>query len=145
VVGRFLIVTGVSTLVCGLAVAGASAAARSAPSTVRAHLVVPVSIASTAPGWLAWVERQTLDRVLGGARPVHTYLIPYPRKIAVVWVFDRVVICGMCSAPSNASLPRGRAIRVSYDRRTHLLRAADGMRFCEVRGSSPPLANCLRR
>lgn len=143
-VGRSLIATSASILVCGLAVAGASAAARSLPSAVRAHLV-PVSIAATTPRWLASVERQTLDRVFGGARPVHTQLIPYPKKIAVVWVFDRVVICGMCSAPSNASLPRGRVIRVSYDRHTHALRAADGMRFCEARGSWPPLAECLRR
>jgi hypothetical protein len=102
-------------------------------------------IAATTPRWLASAERQTLDRVFGGARPVHTQLLPYPKKIAVVWSFDRVVICGMCSAPSNASLPRGRVIRVSYDRRTHVLRAADGMRFCEARGSWPPLAECLRR
>jgi hypothetical protein len=97
------------------------------------------------PRWLAAAERQTLLRVFGGARPVRTYLIGYPNKIAVVWVFDRVVICGACSAPSNASLPRGRVIRLSYDRRTHTIRAADGMRFCETRGSYPPRAACLRR
>jgi hypothetical protein len=34
---------------------------------------------------------------------------------------------------------------VSYDRSTHLFRADDGMRFCEAHGSSPPLAECLRR
>jgi hypothetical protein len=104
-----------------------------------------VSAASPTPSWLASAERQTLSRVFGGARPVQTRLIAYPKKIAVVWMFDRVVICGMCSAPSSASLPRGRVIRVSYDRHTHVLRAADGMRFCEARGSSPPLAECLRR
>jgi hypothetical protein len=144
VVGRSLIATSATILVCGLAVAGASATARSLPSAVGANSV-PVSISATTPHWLASVERQTLDRVFGGARPVHTQLIPYPKKIAVVWVFDRVVICGMCSAPSNASLPHGRAIRVSYDRHTHALRAADGIRFCEARGSWPPLTECLRR
>ena len=86
-----------------------------------------------------------LDRVFGDARPVHTYLVPYPRKIAVVWMFDRVVVCGACSAPSNASLPRGRVIRVSFDGRTHVVRMADGLRFCESRGPYPPLAACLRR
>jgi len=125
VVGRFLIATSAAILVCGLASS--------------------VSIAATTPRWLASAERQTLDRVFGAAGPVHTYLIPYPKKVAVVWVFGRVVVCGMCSAPSNASLPRGRVIRVSYDRRTHVLLAADGMRFCEARSSSPPLADCLRR
>lgn len=101
--------------------------------------------ATPSPSWLARAEQQMLNRVFEHARPVHTYLIPYPRKIAVVWVFDRVVICGGCSAPSNASLPRGKVIRVSFDRITHAVRSADGLRFCEMRGSYPPLAACLRR
>jgi hypothetical protein len=130
VVGRSLIATSASVLGCVFAVCTYAA---------------PVSTASPTPRWLVSAERQTLDRVFGGARPVHTQLIPYAKKIAVVWVFDRVVICGACSAPSNASLPRGRVIRVSYDRSTHLFRAADGMRFCKAHGSSPPLAECLRR
>lgn len=129
-VGRSLIAASASILVCGFA--------------VRAH-AAPVSAASATPRWLASAERQTLDRVFGGARPVHTQLISYAKKVAVVWTFDRVVVCGACSAPSNASLPRGRVIRVSYDRHTHVPLAADGMRFCEARGSWPPLAECLRR
>ena len=104
-----------------------------------------LAVKASPPRWLAAAERQTLQRVFGGARPVHTYLIGYPNKIAVVWTFDRVVICGACSAPSNASLPRGRVIRLSFDRRTHAVRAADGIRFCEARGSYPPRAACLRR
>ena len=112
-----------------------------------AALGLPVAAAAKAParGWLAAAERQTLAGVFADARPVRTYLIGYPSKIAVVWVFDRVVVCGACSAPTNASLPRGRVIRLSYDRRTHAVRAADGMRFCEARGSYPPRAECLRR
>jgi hypothetical protein len=98
-----------------------------------------------APRWLVSAEQQMLDRVFEHAQPVHTYFIPYPRKIAVVWVFRRVVICGACSAPSNASLPRGRVIRVSFDRRTHAVRESDGLRFCETRGPYPPLAECLHR
>lgn len=97
------------------------------------------------PRWLAPVERQFLDRVLDGARPVRTYLVSYPRKIAVVFEFDRVVICGGCSAPSNASLPRGRLIRISFDRRTHAVLNADGLRFCEARGMFPPKSACLQR
>lgn len=104
-----------------------------------------LAVKASPPRWLAAAERQTLQRVFGGARPVHTHLIGYPNKIAVVWTFDRVVICGACSAPSNASLPRGRVIRLSFDRRTHAVRAADGIRFCEARGSYPPRAACLRR
>jgi hypothetical protein len=117
-----------------------------AAATVAACSVPPAAAAKAPmPRWLAAAERQTLLRVFGGAHPIRTYLIGYPNKIAVVWVFDRVVVCGACSAPSNASLPRGRVIRLSYDRRTHAVRAADGMRFCEARGSYPPRAACLRR
>jgi hypothetical protein len=113
--------------------------------TVAACGLPAAAAAKAPPPWLAPAERQTLLRVFGGAQPVRTYLIGYPNKIAVVWVFDRVVVCGACSAPSNASLPRGRVIRLSYDRRTHAVRAADGMRFCEARGSYPPRTDCLRR
>jgi hypothetical protein len=103
---------------------------------------------TTVLPWLRAAEQRTLQRVFGGARPVRTIYLAYPRKIAVVFEFDHVVICGACSAPSNASLPRGRVIRVSFDRGTHQLGgASDGiaMRFCESRGAWPPRANCLRR
>lgn len=97
------------------------------------------------PRWLAPAEARVLERVFGGATPVRTYYLRYPQKIAVIFEFKRVVICGACSAPSNASLPRGRMIRLSFDRRTHLVRSADGLRFCEVRGMYPPRSECLRR
>lgn len=103
---------------------------------------------TTEPLWLRAAEQRTLQRVFGGARPVRTIYLAYPRKIAVVFEFDHVVICGACSAPSNASLPRGRVVRVSFDRATHQLGgASDGiaMRFCESRGAWPPRAKCLRR
>src|ERR1700730_11688031 len=117
-----------------------------AAATVAACGVAPAAAAKgPIPRWLAAAERPTLLRVFGGARPLRTYLIGYPNKIAVIWVFDRVVVCGACSAPSNASLPRGRVSRLSYDRRTHAVRAADGMRFCKARGLYPPRAACRRR
>ena len=76
------------------------------------------------------------------------YYIPYPRKIAVIFEFDRVVICGTCSSPSAQTQPRGKVVRVSFDGSTHELGgAADGyaIRFCEVDGKRPPKAACLRR
>jgi hypothetical protein len=106
-------------------------------------VLTAAALASTRPRWLTSAESRTLERVFGGARPIHMWYRSYPRKIAVTFVFDHVVVCGACSAPSNASLPRGRAIRVSYDRRTHL--PDDSIRFCEIRGSYPPLSSCLRR
>jgi hypothetical protein len=95
------------------------------------------------PRWLANAEMKTLDRVFERARPTHTYYVAYPRKIAVIFEFKRVVICGACSAPSNASLPRGPVIRVSYDRQTH--QPGNTMQFCESKGSTPPRSLCLRR
>lgn len=97
------------------------------------------------PHWLAPAEARVLERVFGGATPVRTYYLRYPRKIAVIFQFKQLVICGACSAPSNASLPRGRMIRLSFDRRTHLVRSADGLRFCEAHASYPPRSECLRR
>jgi hypothetical protein len=105
--------------------------------------VVPAVHASTTPGWLSAATHLTLNRVFGGARPIETRYISYPQKIAIVFVFDHVVVCEACSAPWNARLPRGRVIRLSYDRRTH--HGTGALEFCEARGTSPSRAFCLRR
>jgi hypothetical protein len=100
------------------------------------------------PGWLLTAERSLLVRTFGGAKPARVYYIAYPKKIAVVFEFTHTVICGMCSSPTAGSQPRGKVIRVSFDRRTHQLGgASDGwaMRFCEVRGGKPPKSTCLHR
>jgi hypothetical protein len=119
------------------AVVAASATGRTTPASPSLLVLPP---------WLHKAETLTLNRVFGGARPVHTVYIPYPRKIAVVFEFDHVVICGACSAPSNARLPRGRVIRVSYDRTTDRQGGTnDGiaMQFCEARNGRPPRSLCL--
>jgi hypothetical protein len=95
------------------------------------------------PTWLGARETQTLATVFGNPRLVQSWHIPYRRKIAVVWEFQSVTVCRTCSAPSNTARPRGRAVRVSFDRRTRRLN--DEMRFCEVRGTTPPLSVCLAR
>jgi hypothetical protein len=118
-------------LALGATVVGAAFAAE------HTSAIVPL------PHWLQGAETQALDKVLGGATPSHTFYISYPNKIAVVFEFKRVVICGTCHSPSNASIPRGRVIRVSFDRRTHRLNGS--MQFCESRGSLPASALCLRR
>jgi hypothetical protein len=71
----------VSTVVKAVALAGAALA-----------VAVPASSASstTVPAWLRAAEQQTLDRVFAGSRPVHTVYISYPRKIAVVFEFNKV-------------------------------------------------------
>jgi len=100
------------------------------------------------PRWLLASEHLALTRIFGGATPVHTYYIPYPKKIAVVFEFDHVVRCGICSSPSVATQPRGKVIRVSFDRRTHGLTGASNgwaMQFCEVDGKKPPKSACLAR
>jgi hypothetical protein len=57
------------------------------------------------PGWLPGAEKQALTTVFGGATPTHTSYIPYPHKVAVIFEFSHVVICGTCSGPTNASIP----------------------------------------
>jgi hypothetical protein len=95
------------------------------------------------PSWVAAPEKQTLARLFGNPAVVANWNIPYPRKIVVVWEFQWITVCRTCSAPSNAARPRGRVVRVSFDRRTH--RLTGEMRFCEVRGIVPPLSACLAR
>ena len=95
------------------------------------------------PGWVEASSTRTLAHVFGNPAVVQTWNIPYPRKIVVVWEFQWITVCRTCSAPSNAARPRGRVVRVSFDRRTHLLTGA--MRFCEVSGITPPLSRCLAR
>jgi hypothetical protein len=114
----------------GSATGGALAAAQ------RANLM-------TLPHWLPGQVKNTLELEFGGAQPIHTYYISYPRKIAVIFEFDRVVVCGRCESPSNASTPRGKVIRVSFDRQTHRMNGS--MQFCESRGTKPSRALCLRR
>lgn len=95
------------------------------------------------PHWLPGQVKHTLELVFGGAKPIHTYYISYPRKIAVIFDFNHVAICHTCSTPSNASIPRGKVIRVSFDRQTHRMNGS--MQFCESRGTTPPRDLCLRR
>ena len=94
------------------------------------------------PRWLPVAEKQTLDRVFGGVTPIHTSYISYPKKIAVIFEFNRVVICRTCRGFSRATQPRGHVIRVSFDRQTHQLNGP--MQFCESRGTKPSRALCLR-
>jgi hypothetical protein len=99
----------------------------------------------TNPAWLNAAEKLTLHRVFDDATPTRVYRISYPSKIAVVFVFDHVVICGLCGGPSADAVPRGRVIRLSFDRTTHRLGGATNgfaMRFCEVRDGTPPLSTC---
>lgn len=104
--------------------------------------VMPSAAGTTIPGWVPAANRLVLEHVFGGARPVQTDYISYPHKLAVVFVFSRVVVCGACSAPSNAHLPRGRVIRFTFDRRTH--RGTGALEFCEAKGMVPARALCLR-
>ncbi len=113
---------------------------------VSAFVVVPSVTAKPGDGIPAWVgasATQTLTNVFGNPTVVANWNIPYPRTIVVVWEFQWITVCRTCSAPSHAARPRGRVVRVSFDRRTH--RLTGEMRFCEVRGITPPLSNCLAR
>jgi hypothetical protein len=105
---------------------------------------VPSGAAKPRDGIPAWLEASaahTLARVFGNPAVVADWNIPYARKIVVVWEFQWVTVCRTCSAPSARTRPRGRVVRVSFDRRTH--RLTGGLRFCEVHGVTPPLSACL--
>jgi hypothetical protein len=91
----------------------------------------------TPPSWLLHSERQFLVG-FGGVRPRHVDYIAYPKKIAVIFEFNRVVICGACSAPSNLQLPRARVVRIAFERTPPHL-GAGGIRFCVK------AADCLGR
>ena len=95
------------------------------------------------PSWVALREQQAVAKIFGRAQPVAIFHILYARKIAVVFEFQEIVVCKTCSAPTNQGRPRGRVVRLSFDRRTHLLTGS--MRFCEVHGITPPLSACLTR
>jgi hypothetical protein len=120
-------------------------------AVIAATVVAPSASLATsrlAPtGWLPQAQSALLVRAFGGAKPIRVYDIPYPKKIAIVFEFSHVVICGICSSPSARSQPRGRVIRVSFDRRTHQLGGTPNgwaMRFCEIRDGNPPKSVCLQ-
>ena len=111
-----------------------------------AFVLAPSSTAKPRDGIPAWIgasATQMLTHVFGNPTVVANWNIPYPRKVVVVWEFQWIAVCRTCSAPSNATRPRGRVVRVSFDRRTH--HSTGEMRFCEVRGITPPLSACLAR
>jgi hypothetical protein len=125
-----------------LALSSVVVAALALAATGSASSRGPASVTLAVPSWLKVADARRIDS-FGGARPIHTYYLWYPHKVAVIFEFRRVVICGVCSAPSNASLPRGRLVRVTYDRESH--RAENGIQFCEGGANLPRRAVCLNR
>jgi hypothetical protein len=81
------------------------------------------------PSWVTRAEARTQNLLFGGARPVRRRYIGYPRKLAVVWTFERAVACLKCHQPYGETPLRTRFIRLSFDRRTH--RWNGGIRFCK--------------
>jgi hypothetical protein len=77
----------------------------------------PFTVTPKQPQWLKARERQTLRSMFGGAEPLRTHYLWYPRKIAVVWEFDHFVNCLRCSHPPGTRTG-GKVIRVSFDRVT---------------------------
>jgi hypothetical protein len=121
-------------LAIGLVCAGSLAAPTASASPSNSHPL---------PGWLATSNERSLRGLFDGGKLLSTHYIWSPRKVAVVFEFERVAICGSCSAPSNAELPRGRLVRITYDRRNH--RGIGGLEFCEARKAYPLRSFCLRR
>lgn len=97
----------------------------------------------SVPSWLVSGQTRALRRIFGHPKVLHTYHLWSKNEVAVVFEFRAIETCVSCSAPSQSALPRGRMVRLTFDRRTH--RIESKLEFCEVRGSSPPRALCLRR
>jgi hypothetical protein len=95
------------------------------------------------PAWLEGSEQAAVASLFGGGHLVLVGFFPFPRKVTVVLEFQSPVTCLTCSAPSNATLPHGRVVRLSFDRGTHEL--TGGIRFCEIRGTTPPASACSPR
>lgn len=114
---------------------------------LAAFLFAGAAQAKARPDEPAWVRAATQQMIKSnaatyGANPVLVSYLSYPRKIAVVIEYDRIVYCG-CGGPTARATPGGRVVRVSFDRASHQFNSE--FRFCEVRGASPPLAACLAR
>lgn len=95
------------------------------------------------PGWLAAKERDFLATTFPHGRLVLVSHRPSRDEIAVVFEFQDVVLCRMCTHPRGASAPHGRVVRVTFDRSTR--RRTGPLRFCEIDGVKPPLSTCLDR
>jgi hypothetical protein len=120
-----------------MAVVGSAAVRRLAVAMtmLSAAIAAPTaSVAASDPAWVRPAAVTTANRWFA-ATPVRIDTIAYPRKLAVVLTFERVVVCRVCSAPSNAQTPRARIVRFAFDRATH--RPGDGhdlaIHFCRTR------------
>jgi hypothetical protein len=72
-------------LLRALAIAVATAALAAAVVTPSPAAHSSSAKVQSVPRWLKAAETLTLDRVFGGARPVHITYISYPQKIAAVF------------------------------------------------------------
>jgi len=106
----------------------------------------PVGLAKRGdgiPSWVAVRERQASARLFGANQPLaETFHIAETHKIVVVFEFQNVVTCRTCSEHLGHR-PYGRVARIAFDRKTQRLLAT--IRFCEIKGTSPPLGACLAR
>jgi hypothetical protein len=100
--------------------------------------VLEIGVTMLAQGW--WKLLYGVLAVVFIAAGIVSFIHPGDTFLALAAVISFFLAC---SAPSSASLPRGRVIRLSHDRRTHLITSA--YQFCEARGSFPPRAFCLGR
>jgi hypothetical protein len=125
-----------SLTIVAFTVIGLMVAAAKAP-------IAPSSTGAAAPPpWLARAEHRFLQGFPTVKRPMHTYRFYGKKAITVVFEFRAVAVCGGCSAPSNADLPRGKMVRILFDRRSH--KAVGPLEFCGADGNVPRREACLR-
>ena len=59
---------------------------------------------------------------MGPREPVEVRYVVGDDEAMVTYVYDRELLCGGCSAPTNEALPRGKGATAVFDARTHELR-----------------------
>jgi hypothetical protein len=75
--------------------------------------------AQSQPKWVTDVAESVQRMFVGRPKPVSVSYYRRKKTVSVTLTFSRIVICGSCSAPSNALRPRGRRATITLDARTH--------------------------
>jgi hypothetical protein len=89
---------------------------------------------SSPPKWLQRAGHRGLRGFVQSAKPnSETYIVKRHRAFAI-YDLERTVLCGGCSRPAGVASPRGDAVSLAFDTRTHRL---TDMALCDVRTECP--------
>jgi hypothetical protein len=89
---------------------------------------------SSPPKWLRSAGHRGLSGFVQHAKPKsETYFVKGHRAFAI-YDLGRTVVCNSCPGPAGVPPPRGDAVSLAFDTRTH--RLTDGA-LCDVRTECP--------